>query len=156
MPRCVESHMFCSTATHRIPHSQHAAMSVRVHCACVTRHDALTRHTQHPFSMYRCLRKKVPIGIALLESLRPFPLLFNVGGVKRGVACRLRKKIPFLRGRSCTATFSTLKTGGKGWRTHQQHGVAGTFFRRHRNKTKHASSMFGVTYLSISRNAILA
>ena len=73
-----------------------------------------TRHTQHPFSMYRCLRKKVPIGIALLESLRPFPHLFKVGGVKRGVTYRLRKKVPFLRGRTCTAISSTLKTWGRG------------------------------------------
>ena len=30
-------------------------MSTRVYCACVTRQDAHMRHTQHPFSMYRCL-----------------------------------------------------------------------------------------------------
>ena len=97
------------------------AMSARVHYACVTKRDAHTRHTQHPFSMYRCLRKKVPSDIGLLETLHPFPPLFNVGGVKSGVVWRLRKKIPFLRGRTCTAISTTLKKRGRGRRTHPQH-----------------------------------
>ena len=98
------------------------AVSTRVHYACVTKRDAHTRHTQHPFSMYRCLRKKVPIDIGLLETLHPFPPLFNVGGGKRGVVWRLRKKIPFLHGRTCIAISTTLKKRGRGRRTHPQHG----------------------------------
>ena len=89
----------------------------------MTKQDTNTRHTQHPFSMYRCLRKKVPNGTRCREPLQPFPPLFNVGSVKTGVVCRLRKKIPFLRGRRCTAISTTLKRGGRGRRTRKQHGV---------------------------------
>ena len=127
MSRCVESHMFCSTATHRVPHSQHAAMSARVHCACVTRHDAHTRHTQHPFSMYWCLRKKrFPLTSHCQSVCDPSPLSSKMVLWRKGGMPPAKKDS--LSARACLHRYLiNIEDMGEGVRT-QQHGVEKELF----------------------------
>ena len=116
---------------------RHAAMSARVHCACVTRQYAHTRRTQHPFLMYRCLRKKVPFRhyIARVVATLP-PSLQCWWCEERGGMPPAKKDSLSARAYLHRHRINIEDMGGGGGNSVGARSRKGTFFRRHRNKKK--------------------
>ena len=117
--------------THRYTHTYvHACMHAYIHTHIhAYTHTRIYAHTYihtciHPtpcFNVPVSAKKRFPPapGVDGFETPSPSVQCWWYGD---GVRCCLRKKIPFLRGCSCTAISSTLKRRGRGQKTSEQRG----------------------------------